>query len=86
MTELMTSFVQLSPIDIAIAILSFVVGNVTFRNNKGLGLFMKVSWLLLVIARHYIKTHPDSIKIPEKYKLAVDRLSVEARQQIPPAG
>lgn len=86
MQEMLFSFFQLHPIDVIIAVLSFVVGNVTFRNNRGVGIFLKVSWLLIMIARHYIKTHPDSKKIPEKYKLAVERLDREARSHIPPAG
>jgi hypothetical protein len=62
------------PIDTFIAIISFLIGKVFTKKERGVGIFLQVSLLLLRLAKHYFDTHPEADKLASKYKLEVDQM------------
>lgn len=69
--------IGLNPIDIAIGVISFIIGRFTFSKdkNRSIGLFLQVSLLMIRMAKHYIDTHPEAKKkLSRHYQLTVDEL------------
>lgn len=70
----LTSIFHINPVDIIIGIISYILGRYSFKDKRGLGLFLQVSILLIRISKHYFDTHPEAGKLAHNYKLKVDRL------------
>ncbi len=63
-------------------VLSFATGFVV-KKNPGLGLLMRVSILLIKMAKHFYDTHPTAKKVKTKTTLD-EQVSLLYKQQVVP--
>lgn len=75
LTDISNLFHIINPLDLIIAIISFVAGRLLNRKStRSVGLLMSIAVLFIKMAKHFYDTHPDAVRFGKKYKLAVDRM------------